>query len=768
MIERGRIEHARGLLLANDIAGARLLCETCLLAPSDARELAGAHLILAACSRRQGDPATMLAHAMSAVAATPDDALAHYALAECADEAGDPTRAIAELRHAIECDANMVQAHRYLGALLLDAGSADLAVGALQRAVTLDDRHAEAWNNLGTASHFANRLADAEAAYRRALALKPDYPRAECNLAVLQRDQGRADLAEETLRALIVRQSPATIRQSPTLGQPLPNADSSPPRAFRPALNALADLLRSRGELDEAAELYLRAAKLSPDASATEMLDLGMVLSERGDPMQAKKAYGVALRQNPRYLRAALAMNLTLPMIYTDAADVARARDGFVAGLETLERELDQRTAGSNWRQVADGLTWTNFFLAYQGEDDKVLQSRYAALAGRALDGVDRRWREPIAAGPATGRRIRIGFVSALLRECTVGRYFARWLTDLDREHFEVSFYSLSGGVDVVTTAISARADRVHAFGGGDALPSTIAPIVRSEQLDVLVYPELGMDQATFALAAMRLAPRQYAAWGHPVTTGHATIDGFLSCAAMEPEGADAHYTEKLIRLPGIGTRFKRQTLPAPIEREAFSLPRDVTLLLCPQSLFKIHPDNDALFARILSANPQAMLVLFAGRHPAVTDQFMRRLARCFEGYGLPIRERTRVLPQLSHDDYLAVNLACDAMLDTMRWSGGQTSVDALDCGLPVVTLPGAMMRGRQSAGMLSLLELHELIASDADDYVRIATRLCQDAAWRTALATSIRERNGTLFDDAAPLDALEAVYREAASVPVG
>jgi CRISPR-associated protein Csy1 len=265
----------------------------------------------------------------------------------------------------------------------------------------------------------------------------------------------------------------------------------------------------------------------------------------------------------------------------------------------------------------------------------------------------------------------------------------------------------------------------------------------------------------------MRLAPRQYSAWGHPVTTGHPTIDSYFSCAAMEPVDGESHYTEKLIRLPGIGTRFRRPTLPAPIEREAYGLPRDATLLLCPQSLFKIHPDNDALFARVLIANPKAMIVLFAGSHPAVTDQFMRRLGRCFEQHGLPIRERTRMLPQLPHEDYLAVNLACDAMLDTMRWSGGQTSVDALNCGLPVVTLPGSMMRGRQSAGMLSLLGVHELIAADADDYARIATRLAQDVAWRAEVAERIRERNGRLFDDPAPLEVLEAFYHEAVSAPV-
>src|SRR5450755_965352 len=418
MTERGRIELARQMLLAGDIAGARLACDPCVKSPLDAKELAGAHLILAACCRRQSDLTAMLAHAASAVAATPHDALAHYALAECLDESGDKPRAIAELRRALECDPDMVQAHRYLGALLLDAGSPDLAAESLQRAVTLDEQHPEAWNNLGTALHFANRLADAQAAYRRALVLKPDYPRAQCNLAVLERDQGRPDLAEARLRALIARQSPATV--------------------FRPALTGLADLLRARGELDEAAELYLRAAKLAPDSSATEMLDLGMVLAERGDPLQAKKAYGVALRQKPKFLRAALAMNLTLPVIYADATDVARARADYVDGLETLERELESRIAGSEWRQVADGLIWSNFFLAYQGEDDKPLQARYAALAARALDSVDRAWREPMPIRSTEGRKTRIGFVSALLRECTVGRYFARWLTDLDREHFEV------------------------------------------------------------------------------------------------------------------------------------------------------------------------------------------------------------------------------------------------------------------------------------------------------------------------------------------
>ena len=141
------------------------------------------------------------------------------------------------------------------------------------------------------------------------------------------------------------------------------------------------------------------------------------------------------------------------------------------------------------------------------------------------------------------------------------------------------------------------------------------------------------------------------------------------------------------------------------------------------------------------------MIVLFAGRHPAITDQFMRRFARTLERHGIAIRERIRVLPPVAHDDYMRVNLVCDAMVDTLHWSGGNTSLDALACGLPVVTLPGTFMRGRQSAGMLSLLGVPELIASDRDAYIALASRLTTDSEWRRSLAARIRAAHSRLFN---------------------
>ncbi len=447
-------------------------------------------------------------------------------------------------------------------------------------------------------------------------------------------------------------------------------------------------------------------------------------------------------------------------MVPESAAAVDAARAGFEAGLTVLEREIPTLVQTLGPTTTLDSLSWSNFLLAYQGRDDRRLQERYAALVGNAVERVAPAWRAAVPARKSSAGRIRVAFLSSFLRDGTVGRYFEHWMTDLDPERFEVLLYQLHPGRDALFERLAAVAGVVRACPR--SLPSLIAPLVREDAPDVLIYPELGMDATVFALAALRLAPLQCAAWGHPVTTGHATIDVFFSSAAMEPPDGEAHYTERLVRLPGIGTRYARPQATRAAARAQLGLPEEVPLLLCPQSLFKIHPDNDPLFARVLAAAPDARLVLFEGRHPALTARYLARLDAALAGLGIAREGRVHLLAQCGHDDYLAINGACDAMLDTLHWSGGNTSLDALACGLPLVTLPGRFMRGRQSAGMLRLMEIDELVAGDADDYVRIAARLAGDRPWREALAARIVAAHARVFDDRAPVEALARFLQDA------
>ena len=126
--------------------------------------------------------------------------------------------------------------------------------------------------------------------------------------------------------------------------------------------------------------------------------------------------------------------------------------------------------------------------------------------------------------------------------------------------------------------------------------------IIAETRLDVLLYPDIGMEQITYFLAFARLAPVQLVTWGHPVTTGLSSLDGYLSPAAFEPEDGENHYTEGLRRLENILMHYEPPSLPRYSRKEDFSLPTSSAAYVCPQNIFKLHPEFDHIRHRDIQA----------------------------------------------------------------------------------------------------------------------------------------------------------------------
>ena len=679
--------------------------------------------------------------ARAAVLQRPRDPAAHYALAQLQDRAGDLAGALDSARAALEAAPDFAPAHNLRGLLLAGRGDFDAAIASFRQAIRCNPDFARAFNNLGNGLRAAGRIDEAQAAFAQAVALQPDYALAHHNLGAVRQALGNTGEAAVAF-ARAVELDPA----------------------FRPGWTGLAVAQRDNGRLDAAMTAFRQAIALDPPGSSAERLALAELMTDSGLHDDAAQIYAKELTAHPDSLRAALGFHLALPQVYANGAAIDDARARYAAGLTALERDFDRLHAPLDLAATLEAWRWSNFFLAYQGRDDRALQEQYARLLRRAVDSKAPGWRSSILPRP-TRSRIRVGFASAFFTDGTVGQYFGRWVTGLDRARFEIFVYQVGGRADATTARIAAVADRFHHATGPDAEILRLADSIRDDALEVLVYPELGMDTRCMVLAALRLAPVQCAAWGHPVTSGHDPIDYFFTPHGMEPDDGDAHYTERLVRLPGIGTTYPRPTLAGHASndddaaraqlRERLGMPTGAPLFLCPQALFKILPDDDALFASVLSAVPGSALLVFEGRHRAVTGQYLRRLATALAGRGIELRQRVRVLARMPRADFLHVNAACDAMLDTVHWSGGNTSLDALAAGLPIVSLPGTMMRARQSAGMLRLVGLPELIAADAADYVQIAARLVQEPDWRAAVSQRLREGSARLFDDREPLAAL-------------
>ena len=274
----------------------------------------------------------------------------------------------------------------------------------------------------------------------------------------------------------------------------------------------------------------------------------------------------------------------------------------------------------------------------------------------------------------------------------------------------------------------------------------------------VLIYPEVGMDPVSAQLAAQRLASVQCNSWGHPDTSGFPTLDYYLSSDLMEPGNGQEHYTERLVRLPNLSIYYDEPAAPAvALSREDLGLRAEATVYWCGQSLFKYLPQYD----RGLSAHragsrrlPIRLRPISEGDAcqravPRATREIVRQLGMKSDDYCL-------LLPRLDRQQFVAAIGQCDVLLDSIDWSGCNSTLESLSHDLPILTMPGPLMRGRHSMAILKMMGVTETITQTVDDYISTAVRLARDVSWRTEIKNKMAKAKYRLYRDRSCISELE------------
>ena len=469
-----------------------------------------------------------------------------------------------------------------------------------------------------------------------------------------------------------------------------------------------------------------KRAGLSPQA-AEGYENLARLRERAGDFEGAQHWYKQALARGAG-TGTIVRFALSCPIFCADQAsiDAHRARiEGNVAALEGQPLELvdGPETVGA-----------ATFYLPYQGVNDVDLATRIDRLLTRI-------WQpSPLPTRASTERRPRVAFVSAHFRAHTVGRFYAPLLEMLPRDEFELAVLSVGQHDDALAARIARAANDYR------AVPCTHAAAraaLYDMDADIVVYPDVGMEPVTSWLASERLAPVQCAGWGHPVTTGRAAIDHFISSAWVEPPEAEAHYSENLVALTAWPAVHEDPGVPSPRPaRTTFDFAADDRIYLCPQSLFKFHPDFDAYLRAILDRDSDGRIVLLESR-PAWRAQLERRFAHTLGACA----ERVCFLPYLDSDRFKALLVAADVVLDTLHFGGGYTSFETLWSEVPFVTERGRYMRGRVTAGFADLVVAEDALVEGAEAYAERAVELATPGARRANFIDTLRRNKQRLVD---------------------
>jgi protein O-GlcNAc transferase len=664
--------------------------------------------------------------------AEPRHADALHFLGVLAHQVGRNDLAVDLIGRAILQNGQVPAFHNNLGNALRAQGKLQEAAASYTRVLAHNPHHVGALFNLGSVLQMQGRLEEAASAYRRALNYKSDYPEAHGNLGNTLQALGRLEEAVACY-ARALRYQPNYAEVHSNLGNVLmaqgkyAEATASHERAlthkpnYAEAHNNLGLVLLEQGNIDAAVASYRRALTHKP-AYAEAYNNLGNALRELGQSTEAAACYQRALALDGDNGEARLGRATAMIPVFADT------EAGSVAVTEEFARSLEELTAWSSANPGKLGKAVGSsqpFYLAYRPADVTALLSRYGDLICAEAAA---HWQPGFAArgsGPPR-ERIRLGIVSGQVRQHPVWDVVLRGIVaNLDRRRFDVVLYHTNSMTDEETTWAKSRVDR---FVQGPRSKRAWLDEVAQDRPDVMFYPEVGMDPTTCALAALRLAPLQVAGWGHPVTTGLPSIDLFVSGELLEGMGAERHYREKLVRLPGTGVC----TELAAVQSQRWDGPARegncVRFALCQQPI-KFDPADDVLLTQLAKAvGPSEFWLAAPKKLHWATARLRNRLAAAFGAAGLDPDTHLRVMPWLSRGQFAGFLDEMDVFLDCPAFSGYTTAWQAVHRGIPIVTLEGEFLRQRLAAGLLRQVGLTDGIASSADRYVQIAALRAQES----------------------------------------
>lgn len=672
-------------------------------------------------AHRRGDVADAAAAYESLLESAPHHADALHMLAMLRYQQGDRHQALALLDRALvekETDTAMLANRASVHLALGDYAAAERDARAATRN---DPKSFGAWCNLGLSLRKRGDLPEAATAFARASALRPGDARALLEWFSAAACSGQTFGIPERLR------------------QPLPPLAGERDLALHVATDleqhgcasaAFIILTTLRRELPQDAQVRERH-EIETAYGAAALLEH----QHRSDA--ALSAVDALLTRAPHH-RGARMLRASL---HSDRGETEIALDDY---RRLVEQTPDDAVAGSAMliaMQLVPACSAADIFTAHQN------------WAAQHTPRLAPPW-APRAPHADPERALRIGWISPRFCAGLLQTFFLGALRSFDRSRSKHFLYDNGGIEDAVTGDYRAAAD---AWRRVDAVDDAgLCDMIRADRIDVLV--ELSGHSPGNRLRALtdRPAPVQATWLDYFHSTGTSAIDVLLSDRVLSPPKFAGYYTERVLHLPSGRVCYSPPAdMPPPLART------DGPIRFC--SFNRVSKLNDAVllcWSKILVETADSTLRLQARAFDDVDGRkdFLRRCSR----HGISERQ-LELRGYESRNDALAAYAEVDIALDPFPFSGCATSLDALWMGVPVVTKIGETMVSRQTASVLTMLDLSDLIAETEEDYVQRALALAADSARRQELRNGLRERmRDRVCDSDKHASELESALRDA------
>lgn len=496
---------------------------------------------------------------------------------------------------------------------------------------------------------------------------------------------------------------------------------------FAEAHHNLGNAFKAMGQMAIAIAHLGRALELKPNYVEAHN-DLGIALKLAGQMDNALASYRRAIELAPSYPEA----HANLAAALTFLGELESAARSFRRAIELKPDLIEARSS----------LLYIHNYLADQPME---MLLRDARSFGDVVEQKARPYKE-WKGSPDPARRLRLGLVSADLRMHPVGFFVESMLAALVSQagdRVEVVVYANHPKPDAIAERIKASCQSWRMIVG---LPDDeVARIIYDDAIDILIDLSGHTDQTRLPVFAWKPAPVQASWLGYFATTGVAAVDYFIADPWTAPPPVDAHFTEKILRLPKTYLCFTPPEFDVPVTPLP-ALANGCITFGCFNNLTKINDAVVALWARVLHAVPGSRLLMKTKQlnGPAVRQSMLDRFAR----HG--IKQEQLILESAAPRAVLLARYGqVDIALDPFPYPGGTTSVESLWMAVPVLSLAGDRFLSHMGESILQNAGLPDWIAADADDYVAKAVAHTSDLQKLAALRSGLRQQvlASPLFD---------------------
>lgn len=488
----------------------------------------------------------------------------------------------------------------------------------------------------------------------------------------------------------------------------------------------------------EQAEVQLKRALDLDSNHETTLASLGLLYLKQGRLIEAEQSLQLSLSLKPGFVKSKSLLAKVLK-------DQGRLEEAVQYYRDSLQPKNPEDFYWSNYLLTLQYWSGISSKKLYQEAFDwgRSVSARTPKLLSNTIDRNEE-------------RKLRIGYVSADLRNHPVGYFIENVLKAHDRERFEIHCYSNAKVEDELSQRISASVDYwndIHSLNDESA-----ARLIQGDGIDVLVDLSGHTADHRLFVFARKPAPVQATWMAYFATTGLPEMDVIIADQFVIPPQEERYYIENVERLPNCYLCFTPPCMEVSVNELPFKK-NDYITFGCFNAISKLNDNVFSLWADLLKKVANSRLLL---KTYGFDEEIIRqRVIASFQKLGIS-SERIMLEGNSPRIELLSTYNQIDIALDPFPFNGGTTTVEALWMGVPVVTLRGDRFVAHVGETIMQALGRPEWIASTDEDYVCIAAELAQNVDSLQELRSLLRAQlcQSPLCDAETFTRDLETLYR--------